>query len=130
MRAASRGTPSKAQPVISVWTLTRYGDTKGAVREMKEELDVDIDLVGLQGVYSFEDDPRAHMVLIVYRAVIRHDVEPHPGDDVDRAAFFAKDDLPSNIAFAGVRAAIDDYFRGATLAPLLHWPGKKATASL
>jgi 8-oxo-dGTP diphosphatase len=80
-----------------------------AIREIKEELNVDIKLDGLFGVYSGKDDPRTHAVLIMYWAEII-DGELKPGDDAEEIRFFAQVEIPANIAFLAHRQIIRKFF--------------------
>ncbi|MGB8656773.1 MAG: NUDIX hydrolase [Candidatus Zixiibacteriota bacterium] len=80
-----------------------------AIREIKEELNVDVKLNGLFGVYSGKDDPRTHAVLIMYWAKVIGG-EMKPGDDADEIRFFAKDEVPPNIAFLAHRQIIKEFF--------------------
>jgi len=84
---------------------------QAAVREASEELSTEVELQGLQGVYSYGDDPRSRMVLVVYRAVCNSQ-SVKAADDVGECAFFQPDDLPSAIAFDGVRQAIAAWLKG------------------
>ena len=99
------------EPYAGHWNLpagyVEYEETceEAAVREAREEAGVEVALRGLHGVYSCIDDPRAHYVLVIYRADIRSG-ELRGGDDVDEARFFARDTLPTHIAFDGMRRAI------------------------
>lgn len=80
-----------------------------AIRETKEELNVDVKLDGLYGVYSGKDDPRTHAVLVMYWAkVIGGKLKP--GDDAEEIKFFAKDKVPDNIAFLAHRQIIKEFF--------------------
>jgi 8-oxo-dGTP diphosphatase len=80
-----------------------------AIRETKEELGVDVELVGLFGVYSGKDDPRTHAVLVMYWAKMTGG-ELEPGDDAQKIEFFGKDEIPSNIAFLAHRQIIKEFF--------------------
>jgi len=80
-----------------------------AIRETKEELNVDVELDGLYGVYSGKDDPRTHAVLIMYWAKIIGG-KLKPGDDAEEIEFFAKDEVPPNIAFLAHRQIIKEFF--------------------
>lgn len=80
-----------------------------AIRETKEELNVDVELKGLYGVYSGKDDPRTHAVLVMYRAKITGG-ELKPGDDAEEIQYFAKNEIPSNIAFLAHRQIIREFF--------------------
>lgn len=82
-----------------------------AIRETKEELNVDVKLDGLYGVYSGKDDPRTHAVLIMYWATITGG-ELKPGDDAEEIRFFAKEEIPPNIAFLAHRQIIKEFFEG------------------
>jgi 8-oxo-dGTP diphosphatase len=80
-----------------------------AIRETKEELNVDVELDGLYGVYSGKDDPRTHAVLVMYWAKIIGG-ELKPGDDAEEIRYFAKNEIPSNIAFLAHRQIIKEFF--------------------
>ena len=80
-----------------------------AVREAKEELNVDVELDGLFGVYSGKDDPRTHAVLVMYWAKVKGG-KLKPGDDAEQIEFFAEDEVPQNIAFLAHRQIIKEYF--------------------
>jgi ADP-ribose pyrophosphatase YjhB (NUDIX family) len=82
-----------------------------AIRETKEELNVDVKLDGLYGVYSGKDDPRTHAVLVMYWAKIIGG-KLKPGDDAEEIEFFAKDEVPPNIAFLAHRQIIKEFFKG------------------
>ena len=81
-----------------------------AIRETKEELNVDVKLDGLFGVYSGKDDPRTHAVLIMYWAKVTGG-KLKPGDDAQKIQFFAKGEVPANIAFLAHRQIIKEFFQ-------------------
>ncbi len=103
------------EPYRGWWTLpagfVEYEETceQAAQREAREEIGVGVELTGLHGVYSYADDPRAHMVLVVYRARPEH-AQFQAGDDSDSCELFGKRTLPELIAFSGMRQAIQDLF--------------------
>jgi 8-oxo-dGTP diphosphatase len=82
-----------------------------AIRETKEEINLDVELDGLFGVYSGKDDPRTHAVLVMYWANVKGG-ELKPGDDAEEIRFFAKEEVPENIAFLAHRQIIREYFEG------------------
>ena len=80
-----------------------------AIREIKEELNLEIKINRLFNVYSGSDDPRTNAVLIIYLGeVIGGKLKP--GDDAEEAKFFGKEKIPPNIAFQAHRQLIRDYF--------------------
>ena len=61
-------------------------------REMQEEVQLDVEIVDLLGVYSNpERDPRFHTISIVY--ICKSDQNPVAADDAKAAAVFSVDDL-------------------------------------
>ncbi|MCK4384904.1 MAG: NUDIX hydrolase [candidate division Zixibacteria bacterium] len=82
---------------------------KCAIRETKEEINLDVELDGLFGVYSGKDDPRTHAVLVMYWAKVKGG-ELKPGDDAEEVEFFSKEEIPQNIAFLAHRQIIKKYF--------------------
>lgn len=82
--------------------------TATAIREVKEETGLDIELTGLFEVYSGRDDWRNNAVLILYHAR-RIGGELAPGDDASEAVFFPFDATPRNIAFQAHVQALADY---------------------
>jgi len=78
-----------------------------AVREMKEETNLDVEIVRLFNVYSAFDDPRTAVVLVLYSAR-RTGGELKCGDDASDARFFGLNDLPAEIAFRAHRWALSD----------------------
>lgn len=105
----------KYNPYKGDWCLPagfiEYGEAPEhcAVREVKEETNLEIKLTGLFKVYSGSDDPRTRAILIVYLGEILSG-EPKPGDDASEVRFFPVDNIPQNIAFQSHRQALKDYF--------------------
>jgi 8-oxo-dGTP diphosphatase len=112
----------KYEPYRGDWSFPagfmEYGESpeQCAVRETKEELSVDVELNGLFGVYSGKDDPRTHAILIMYWAKIKGG-ELKPGDDAEEIRFFAKEEVPPNIAFLAHRQILKEYFGDPNLDP-------------
>lgn len=94
----------KYEPRQGKWSLPagfmEFGETteQTAIREAKEETNLDIKLTELFGVLPGFDDPRVHVVLIVYRGEIVNG-QIKPGDDAEEVKFFPLHELPKDIAF-------------------------------
>jgi 8-oxo-dGTP diphosphatase len=96
----------KNDPFKDYWALPGgyldYGETveNGAIREAKEETNIDVRLTKLFNVYSNPDrDPRGHTVTIVYLATGDFK-DLKAKDDAKDAKVFTKDDLYSiSLAF-------------------------------
>jgi ADP-ribose pyrophosphatase YjhB (NUDIX family) len=105
----------KYNPFKGDWSLPagfiEYDESpeKCAIREIKEEVNLDIRIKKLFNVYSGSDDPRTKAVLIVYLGEVIGGILK-PGDDAEEARFFGKDEIPPNIAFQAHRQLIKDYF--------------------
>jgi ADP-ribose pyrophosphatase YjhB (NUDIX family) len=68
-----------------------------------------VKLDGLFGVYSGKDDPRTHAVLVMcWAKMIGGEMKPE--DDAEEIRFFAKDEVPPNIAFLDHRQIIKEFF--------------------
>lgn len=87
-----------------------YGESleKAALREAKEEISLDVELI--EQFYSYSDprrDPRHHTVSTVFIASASG--EPRGADDAENARLFTEQNLPSPIVFdhAGI---LRDYF--------------------
>ncbi len=66
-----------------------------AVREMREETSLDVELLGLLGVYSDpKRDPRFHTLGMVFVGKARDINALCAGDDAKNAAFYSLDALP------------------------------------
>ena len=79
-----------------------------AIRELREETGLDVEILSLFEIYSGNDDPRTNAVLVLYLAGVDKG-ELIAGDDACEARFFSFDDIPENIAFLSHRQAIRDY---------------------
>jgi 8-oxo-dGTP diphosphatase len=87
-----------------------YGETleTAAIREAKEETDLDITLTRQFHTYSDpQRDPRHHTIATVYVAEAQG--TPTAGDDAGEVAIFRKDELPEKIVFDHNKI-LKDYF--------------------
>lgn len=106
----------KFNPKAGFWSLPagfiEYEESPVAcvVREVKEETGLDIAIDRLFNVYAAQDDPRSHVVLIIYLAHIAGGAL-QPGDDAVDARFFAPNELPPNIAFSAHRRALTEFLK-------------------
>lgn len=103
----------KFEPRVGMWTLPAGFIEAGedapscAVREMKEETNLEVDLKRLFNVYSAFDDPRTAVVLVLYVGR-RTGGELECGDDASEARFFELNGVPAEIAFLAHRMALSD----------------------
>ncbi len=66
-----------------------------AIREMKEETGLDIELLGILGVYSEPNrDPRFHTLTVTYVAKAKDSSKINAGDDAANAHFCSLEDIP------------------------------------
>ena len=71
-----------------------------AVREMREETGLEVELTGLLGVYSRPDrDPRRHTISTVFTGRAKKTALLQAGDDARCAAFYPLGALPGGIVF-------------------------------
>lgn len=87
-----------------------YGESAeaAAVREAREETDLDVRLIRQFHTYSDpKRDPRFHTISTVF--IARAKGMPKAGDDAKGIGVFAKGNLPSPICFDH-SAILDDYF--------------------
>jgi ADP-ribose pyrophosphatase YjhB (NUDIX family) len=101
----------KFAPRKNAWTLPagfmEYNETaeQAAIRETKEETNLDIKVGEVFAVLPGFDDSRVHVLLIVYNAEIIGG-ETNPGDDAAEVRFFSLDNVPENIAFSAHRQVL------------------------
>lgn len=94
----------KYAPGIGLWCLPAgfveiYETVEAAaVREAKEETNLDIEIERLHGVYSSFNPTKTHVVVIFYHAKIIGG-EPLAGDDAEELQFFPLDEVPYPLAF-------------------------------
>ena len=84
-----------------------------AVRELKEETNLDVELTGLIGVYSVFDDPRYVCLLVIYSGRIVGG-ELQAGDDAADICYFSPDELPQ-IAFECHKRVIEELIKSSAL---------------
>lgn len=105
----------KYPPFKGDWSLpagfVEYGESPQdcAIRETYEETNLKVKLSSVFGVYSGQDDPRTHAILIVYLTE-NATGELKPGDDAEELGFFSQDEIPPNIAFSAHRQVFKEYF--------------------
>lgn len=95
-----------------------YGESveRAAVREAKEETGLDIELTGLQGVYSDPArDPRQHTISTVFTARTKNLAALRAGDDAETVGAFAGNALPSPLVFDHERILNDFFCRRSSL---------------
>lgn len=81
-----------------------------AVREMREEIGLEVKLSGLLGVYSDPDrDPREHVVSIVW--VGDAEGEPKAGSDAKRVRVFKLEEIPLEKLVFDHAKIIKDFLR-------------------
>ena len=79
---------------------------EAAIRECKEETNLDIELQEMFYVDSFPNDPTPQSGIIIFYRAKPVGGELRPGDDAVEAAVFAPDALPPDVAFRTHRAAL------------------------
>jgi len=106
----------KYDPGRGLWCLPtgfiETGETpeESAVREVREESGLDVELTGIYDSWSTDEDPRTPVVCFAFTArVIGGDLRA--GDDASEAAFFSLDAPPRGLAFETHRRVIARYSR-------------------
>jgi ADP-ribose pyrophosphatase YjhB (NUDIX family) len=84
--------------------------TETAIREVREETGLEIELTGILGVWM--DDYEGSATLNVYYLARPLGRSIRPGDDAGGAAWFAPNALPGRIAFANGRLALEAWASG------------------
>jgi 8-oxo-dGTP diphosphatase len=82
--------------------------TRTAVREVREETGLEVELTSFFEVYSGNDDPRSNSILLLYLAKVTGG-ELRAADDALEVKFFGFDALPEKIAFESHIQALKDY---------------------
>ena len=83
---------------------------KAAARECLEETGLEVQIQGLLTVVGGREHPHGADVVILYKGIVSGG-HLAPGDDADRAAFFAPGELPS-LAFRSTQAALEEWEKG------------------
>jgi len=92
-----------------------YGESleQGAIREAKEETNLEVELVRQFHAYSNPNrDPRHHTISTVY--IGRAKGKPEAKDDALEIGIFTRENLPQDIAFDH-REILNDYFKCLTV---------------
>lgn len=114
-----------AEPKQGWWALpsgfVEHDETteEAAIREIKEETGLIVEIDGLLGVYSFYSYPygsegRSRGVLVLYAAhVVGGTLQA--GDDAAEVALFTPQEIPQDIAFQTHQKALDDWRRARAI---------------
>ena len=101
----------KYEPRKGGWSLPagfiEHGEDirQAALREVKEETNLDIRVLRVVEVFSGFHDPRAHVLLVVFLGEIAGG-EAKAGDDASEIRFFPLRQLPDNMAWKNHRRAL------------------------
>ncbi len=80
-----------------------------AIREMKEETNLDVELLGVLGVYSRPDrDPRFHTMTTTFIGKAKDPSMLNAGDDAAHAKFYPLNEIPKPLCFDHSKM-IDDF---------------------
>ncbi len=105
----------KFKPFALDWSLPsgfiEYDETPEgcATRETQEETGLKIKINRLFNIYLAQDDPRTHVILIVYIGEILQG-KLKAGDDAQEVQFFSPAEIPANMAFTAHKRALKEYF--------------------
>ena len=107
----------KNEPFKDCWALpggfVDYGENveNALMREMKEEISIDVNIKALLGVWSEPDrDPRGHTVSIVYIADFKGDINEIKASDDAKDIKITNNPLEFELAFDHARI-IGDYYK-------------------
>jgi 8-oxo-dGTP diphosphatase len=107
----------KNDPFKDCWALpggfVDYGENveNALIREMKEEISIDVNIKALLGVWSEPDrDPRGHTVSIVYIAKFNGDIKKIKAADDAKDIKITNNPLEFELAFDHARI-IGDYYK-------------------
>ena len=90
---------------------------EAAVREMKEEIGLEVELAGLLGVYSDPNrDPRAHVVSVVWVGDAYG--EPKAGSDAKKVRVYKLEDIPFDKLVFDHAKIIKDFLKWKTYGKL------------
>ena len=83
-----------------------------AVRETKEETDLDVEVDRLLAAYFFDDDPRGNGLLVLFQCNVVGGVLTL-NDETQQAKFFLPDSVPNKIAGGGHNHAVKNWAEGS-----------------
>ncbi|NIS17364.1 MAG: NUDIX domain-containing protein [candidate division Zixibacteria bacterium] len=101
------------EPKVGYWTIPagfcewEENPAETAVRELKEETNLDVEITGVFKIYNGNDDPRTNAILILYFADVVGG-ELKASDDASRAEFLGLHESPEKIAFKSHKQALHD----------------------
>lgn len=75
------------------------------IREVYEEVGLQVEVVDLADVYFFNDDPRGNGILVVYNCIIKNGILAE-SDEAATPTYFAGKDIPKTLAGGGHNQAI------------------------
>ena len=82
----------------------------GAIREAREEANLDVELKGLIGM-TLDDYPGQEKLTVLTVSYLAEPLgEPRPGDETGEVRYFAEDEIPNNLAFGHARETIREAF--------------------
>ena len=88
---------------------------QAAMREIREEVNLDVRLDGLVGVFSYAGWPP---VIVVYSARLT-EAAPSPGEETEDLALFAPEDIPwPKLAFPSTRDVLLAHLQGRACQPM------------